>query len=118
MTIAGGTSLDSGAWPAATQRTTAWLTLLVYGVSQRLPPILPRRLVARGLVSGVAGTLGMAMFILGAQRGQLGPVAVASSMFPAVTAILAFWFDDDEIRWWQSLGIATSVGGVALIAAG
>ncbi len=118
MTVAGETSIDSGVWPAVSQRAVAWLSLLIYGASRKLPLILPRLLVRRGLLSGVAGTGGMAMFILGSQRGSLGSVAVASSMFPAVTALLAYLFDDDELRWWQSAGIGTALVGVGLIAAG
>ena len=116
MTIVGETDIDSGVWPAAGQRSVAWLTLLAYARIKSLPPLLPRELVWRGALSGAAGTAGMAMFILGAQRGSLGPVAVASSMFPAVTAVLAYLFDQEELRWWQAVGIAVALVGVALIA--
>lgn len=118
MTIAGETDIDSGVWPAVGQRAVAWITLLAYGTVKVLPPLLPRGLLRRGILSGVAGTMGMAMFIVGSQRGSLGPVAVASSMFPAVTAVLAFLFDDDNLRWWQWIGIAAALSGVGLIAAG
>ncbi|MCP3990754.1 MAG: DMT family transporter [Actinomycetia bacterium] len=118
MTVVGETSIDSGVWPAVSQRGIAWLTLVIYGASRELPLLLPRPLMRRGLLSGVAGTGGMAMFILGAQRGSLGSVAVASSMFPAVTAVLAYLFDNDQLRWWQSVGIGVALVGVGLIAAG
>jgi len=118
MTTVGETSLDSGVWPAVGQRGVAWLTLLAFGTAKSLPRVLPRPLLWCGILSGAAGAMGMAMFILGAQRGALGPVAVASSMFPAVTAMLAYLFDDDDLRWWQGLGIGAALAGVGLIAAG
>lgn len=118
MTVAGETAIDSGVWPAVGQRAVAWATLSAYAVARSLPPVLRRPLALRGTLSGVAGTAGMAMFILGAQRGSLGPVAVASSMFPAVTAVLAFLFDDDRLRWWQAVGIGLALTGIGLIAAG
>ena len=57
-------------------------------------------------------------FLIGAQRGSLGEVAVASSMFPAVTAALAAVFDDETLRWWHLAGIAGVLTGVGLIAGG
>jgi len=118
MAVAGETSIESGLWPAVAQRSTAWVTLAIYASVRGLSPLLGRRLLRLGLLSGLAGTTGMAMFILGSQRGSLGPVAVASSMFPAVTAVLAVIFDDDKLRWWQWVGIVVALAGVALIAAG
>jgi len=118
MTLVGETTVDSGVWPAVGQRAVAWLTLALYGAVTAAPKLLPPSLRRLGLLSGAAGALGIALFILGAQRGSLGPVAVSSSMFPAVTAVLAHLFDDDPLRWWQGIGIAMAIGGVALIAAG
>jgi len=39
-------------------------------------------------------------------------------MFPAVTTGLATVFDDDQLRWWQAIGIAGAIAGTALIALG
>ncbi len=118
ITVVGETSLDSGVWPAVGQRAVAWTTLAIYAQTMSLPRLLPARLLRIGVLSGIAGTTGMTMFILGAQRGSLGEVAVASSMFPAVTATLAAVFDDDHLKWWQLIGIAGTLTGVGLIAAG
>jgi drug/metabolite transporter (DMT)-like permease len=118
MTFVGETGLDSGVWPAVSQRATAWAALAAYAISAPMPLILPRKLLHIGVLSGIAGTVGMAAFIAGAQRGSLGEVAVASSMFPAVTAILAAVFDDEVLRWWHMMGIAAVLVGVALIAGG
>lgn len=117
-TVVGETSIESGVWPAVGQRVAAWLTLLAYGGLMSVPLVLPRPLRGWGALTGIAGAAGAALFILGAQRGDLGPVAVTSSLFPAVTAILAFLFDDDVLRWWQGIGIAVVIAGVALIATG
>lgn len=118
MTVVGETSIESGVWPAVGQRFAAWATLFLYGTARAAPRLLPGGLRRWGIVSGLAGTVGVAMFILGAQRGDLGPVAVTSSLFPAVTAVLAVVFDDDRLRWWQWIGLAMAVTGVGLIAAG
>lgn len=118
MTFVGETSLDSGVWPAVAQRILAWCSLAAYGVRTNAPLVLPGRLIWVGLASGTVGTAGMAAFIVGAQRGSLAEVAVASSMFPAVTAVLAATFDDDTLRWWHMLGIAAVLTGVGFIAGG
>ncbi len=118
MTFVGETALDSGVWPAVSQRGTAWLTLAAYATTVQLPRLLPASLLRIGVLSGVAGTAGMTAFIVGAQRGSLAEVAVASSMFPAVTAVLAAVFDDEVLRWWHMAGIAAVLTGVGLIAGG
>jgi drug/metabolite transporter (DMT)-like permease len=118
LIFAGETSLDSGVWPAVSQRILAWASLAVYAVVIGVPRLLPRSLLRVGILSGVIGTGGMVAFLIGAQRGSLGEVAVASSMFPAVTAVLAAVFDDETLRWWHLAGIAGVLTGVGLIAGG
>lgn len=99
LIFAGETSLDSGVWPAVAQRILALASLAAYALVIGVPRLLPAPLRRIGILSGVVGTAGMAAFLLGAQRGSLGEVAVASSMFPAVTAVLAAVFDDEPLRW-------------------
>ena len=55
---------------------------------------------------------------LAAQRGPLGPVAVAGSMFPAMTVLLVTTVDKEPLRWWQAIGVVVSLVAVALITLG
>lgn len=112
------TSVDSGMWPAATQRAAALVFMLIVTRARRIPQILPRSLRLAGLAGGIAGGLGMASFIAGVQRGPVGEVSVAGSLYPVVTIALAVILDDDTLRWWQALGIAAVLAGTTLITIG
>ena len=116
--LLGATSEDSGAWPVVTQRLVGFMTMALLAARTAVPVVLPRRWLAIGLVSGTAGTTGIVAFAVGAQTGDLGVVSVASSMFPAGVAVLSKLFDDDELHWWQMIGIAGAITGTALIALG
>ncbi len=114
-----GTPSESGAWSVAGQRVIGFATMAGLAAKQRVPVLLPSNIRHLGMLSGLAGTAGITCLVLGVQRGgDLGLVAVAGSMFPAVAVLIATVFDGDKIRWWQVLGIAGSIGGVSLIALG
>lgn len=112
------TSLDSGMWPAVSQRIVATTVILVATRAMRVPQMLPRSLRLTGLIGGVVGGAGMAALIAGLQRGPVGEVAVAGSLFPVVTIALAVLFDDDRLRWWQIIGISVVLAGTTLMTVG
>ncbi|MCY3576844.1 MAG: DMT family transporter [bacterium] len=112
------TSVDSGMWPAVTQRAAALAAMLVVTRASRIPQILPRSLRLAALAGGIAGGLGMASFIAGVQRGPVGEVSVAGSLYPVVTIALAVILDDDTLRWWQAAGIVAVLAGTTLITIG
>ena len=112
------TSLDSGMWPAVSQRLVASVLMLVATRAMRIPQILPRRLRLPGLIGGMVGGAGIATLIAGLQRGPVGEVAVAGSLFPIVTIALAVLFDEDRLRWWQIIGITAVLTGTSLMTIG
>lgn len=116
--LLGETNVDSGMWPAVSQRMTAFACMLAVTSLGRTPLILPRGLRLAGLAGGITGAVGMGAFISGLQRGPLSEVAVAGSLYPIVTIGLAVMFDDDTLRWWQSIGIAAALIGTVMIAVG
>ena len=112
------TSVDSGMWPAVTQRAAALAVMLLVTRASRIPQILPRSLRLAAMAGGIAGGLGMASFIAGVQRGPVGEVSVAGSLYPVVTIALAVILDDDTLRWWQAVGIAAVLAGTTMITLG
>jgi len=112
------TSLDSGMWPAVSQRMVATMLMLVATRAMRIPQMLPRTLRLAGLIGGIVGGAGMAALIAGLQRGPVGAVAVAGSLFPVVTIALAVLFDEDQLRWWQIIGITAVLSGTTLMTIG
>jgi len=117
-TLIGETGDDSGVWAPLAQRIVALAVMVSLATARSVPRFPQRSLFPMVLLSGVLGGAGMMAFVLGTQRGSLGAVAVASSMFPAVSAALSAAFDDDTLHWWQMLGICGVIGGVALMALG
>ncbi|MCY3635135.1 MAG: DMT family transporter [bacterium] len=112
------TSVDSGMWPAVTQRAAALAVMLLVTRASRIPQILPRSLRLAAMAGGITGGLGMASFIAGVQRGPVGEVSVAGSLYPVVTIALAVILDDDTLRWWQAVGIAAVLAGTTMITLG
>ena len=94
------------------------MLLVVVGLLRSEPFIAsgPGRGVA--LVAGVLGLLAIGSLQLAFQRGQLGPVSVASSQFATVAVLLSVVFNRERMRWWQSVGVSATAVAVALIAAG
>lgn len=73
-----------------------------------------------GLV-GLVGILDMAanvLFALASQRGELGVVAVLSSLYPVTTVILSWAVLGERLIWLQYLGVGLALLGIGLLAAG
>jgi drug/metabolite transporter (DMT)-like permease len=118
FTLVGGAGEDSGVWAPAAQRVTALVIMLGLATARGVPRLPPRSLIGPMLISGTCGSLAIVAFALGVQQGSLATVAVAASMFPAVSATLAAAFDEDTLRWWQMIGILGVVTGISLMALG
>ena len=67
---------------------------------------------------GVADVLANATFALAAQRGLISVTAALASLYPVVTALLAYRFHGERLRQVQWLGVLATVTGAALLAAG
>jgi drug/metabolite transporter (DMT)-like permease len=100
------------------QRSAGFALLVVIALFRKEPFIATgigrRYAVAAGLLGLVAiGSLQLAF-----QRGDTGPVSVASSQFATVAVILSVIFNKERMRCWQAVGVAATAVAVALIALG
>jgi drug/metabolite transporter (DMT)-like permease len=97
----------------------AGVTMLVIALLIVRPPRLPdrRRLVPLAVV-GVLDLGANALYAVATHHGLLSEVAVASSLYPLATVILARVVLGERVRRVQELGIAAAVAGVAMMAAG
>jgi drug/metabolite transporter (DMT)-like permease len=116
--LLGQASSESGMWAAVSQRSMALIVLVIIAASRGIPRVLSRSQLPIGLLAGVLAGLGIGAFVAGAQRGSLSEIAVTSSVFPAVTVVLASVFEAHPLRWWQLGGVSLVIGGVALIGLG
>jgi len=108
----------SGLWPvAATQAGEMVLALAVAVVTRNLalPVGPPRRLAA---ITGLAGATGTIVFFLATHEGFLAITAVLTSLYPAVTILLARVLLGERLTALRVAGLALAGACVGLIAAG
>ncbi len=108
----------SGMWPAVAHRSSGVVVFAIAAVFLGLPSFPSPGQRWFSLLGGILGGFGLVAYLYGAQNYSLGVVAVTSAMFPAFSSFLLYRFGDHPLRWWQGIGIAGAVSGVALIALG
>jgi drug/metabolite transporter (DMT)-like permease len=103
-------------WPMAAVLAVAFVVSAgILGLQQgRLPGLRVLPLVA---VAGVLDTFGNVFFLLAGRHGRLDVAAVLSSLYPAVTVLLARVILRERITRLQAAGITAALIAVPLIAA-
>jgi drug/metabolite transporter (DMT)-like permease len=69
-----------------------------------------------GLGAGVLDITGSAMFIFASQRGRLDAAVVISSLYPAITVLLARLFLKEHFSRWRVVGMIAALLAVPMIA--
>jgi drug/metabolite transporter (DMT)-like permease len=70
------------------------------------------------LVTGCVDSLGTMLFVRASQTGRLDEAVVISSLYPAVTVLLARIFLKEHFTRWRFLGLLAALAAVPMIAAG
>ena len=115
---------STGLWPIVGARVgnlavvvVALLFLAVRGAD--LGPPLPRRtLVGLAMLAGGLDAAANVLYFLAAHSGLLSLAAVLTSLYPAITVLLARITYRERLRTVQQLGMAVAVAGVALVTVG
>ncbi len=108
----------SGLWPvAATQVAELTVALAVAAATRnvRLPGPRPRLLAA---ITGAAGAAGTILFFFSTHEGFLAVTAVLTSLYPAVTIVLARTVLGERLTALRLAGLTLAAACVALIAVG
>jgi uncharacterized membrane protein len=102
-------------WPlvAARAASTVVMTLLVF--RRKLPMPAERRLWLPMLLTGGLDALGNAFFVLASQAGRLDVAAVLSSLYPAMTILLARLVLKEQVGRVQLIGIVLALVAISLI---
>ena len=66
--------------------------------------------------AGVLDISGSALFIVASQRGRLDSAVVISSLYPAVTVLLARFFLQEHFSRWRVVGMMAALAAVPMIA--
>ncbi|MGB8861128.1 MAG: DMT family transporter [Ilumatobacteraceae bacterium] len=118
FTLMGEVSKASGLTPVILQRATGFALLATIGVVRRDGFFATGIGLRNAIGAGILGLVAIGSLQLAFQRGELGPVSVASSQFATVAVILSVLFNRERMRWWQGVGVGATAVAVALIAAG
>ena len=109
---------DSGLWPLVGTRVSMLVLVgglvAIGGTSRTLPAGLLPHLCVLGLLNVLADLC----YLLATRHGLLSLVAVISSMYPAVTVVLARSILREPIEMQQGLGLGLAAASVVLITLG
>ncbi len=104
-------------WPLVYARIVSLLFMLVF-VRVRGEPMLPKK---QGfpliLLAGALDVAGNVFFILAAHAGRLDVATILSSLYPAMTVLLAALILHERVSRLQAAGIVLALGAILLISA-
>lgn len=118
FTLMGEVTKASGLSPVIAQRGTGFALLVVVALVRRGPFIASGVGLRHAVMAGTLGLVAIGSLQMAFQRGETGPVSVASSQFASVAVLLSVAFNHERMRWWQGMGVGATAVAVALIAAG
>jgi drug/metabolite transporter (DMT)-like permease len=108
----------SPTWIAAIARIGSFTATAIAVIATRAPLALDRPRVALGMLAGFFDVTASALFIFGSQRGRLDEAVVLTSLYPAVTVLLARLVLKEHFSRWKFVGLLAALAAVPMIAAG
>jgi len=108
----------SPAWVAAISRVGSFSTTAAAVVATGAPRKLDGRRAVLGMGAGFLDVIASALFIYASQRGRLDEAVVITSLYPAVTVLLARIVLREHFSRWKFVGLLAALASVPLIAGG
>ncbi|MFZ0957761.1 MAG: DMT family transporter [Candidatus Sulfotelmatobacter sp.] len=105
-------------WIAAISRAASFVVTAVAVVATKAPLRLDLPSAAMAAVAGSFDITGSALFIYASQHGRLDEAVVISSLYPAVTVILARLILKEHFSRWRLIGLLAALAAVPMIASG
>jgi drug/metabolite transporter (DMT)-like permease len=109
---------EEPAWTVVAARTGGVSALLLAAAAARPSMRIPASMAPALVVIGVCDVLANSLFAAATNHGLLALIAVAASLYGAVTVLLARIFLGERLAAMQRAGVVLAFLGVALIAAG
>jgi drug/metabolite transporter (DMT)-like permease len=108
----------SALWIASLTRTGGLIiTGLIVLMNGKFRDITPTG-VRWAVLTGCIDSIGTILFVHASQTGRLDEAVVISSLYPAVTVLLARLFLKEHLTRWRFIGLLAALAAVPMIAAG
>jgi drug/metabolite transporter (DMT)-like permease len=105
-------------WIAAASRGSSLVaTGAITILGRKFGPTYPRGF-ALGMFAGCMDVTGTVMFIRASQTGRLDTAVILSSLYPAVTVLLARFLLKEHFTRWKTVGMIAALTAVVMIAHG
>jgi len=102
-------------WPLAAARLTSFLFLLAVILVRRQKIIPKKSVLPVVFLAGALDVAGNVFFVLATHAGRLDVAAILSSLYPAVTVLLASIILKERITRIQTIGICIALVAIPLI---
>jgi drug/metabolite transporter (DMT)-like permease len=109
---------DSGLWPVLVAQVAGLAEALVIGAVTRQVRLPQGRALRLSAATGVGGVTGTAAFFAATHTGLLAVTAVITSLYPAITILLARVLLAERLTPVRLAGLCLAAASVGLIAAG
>ncbi|HTT19562.1 MAG TPA: EamA family transporter [Candidatus Sulfotelmatobacter sp.] len=108
----------SPTWVAAISRIGSFAATAIAVLATRAPLELDRVPAALGAFAGWLDIIACALFVFASEHGRLDEAVVITSLYPAVTVLLARIVLKEHFSRWRLAGLLAALAAVPLIAAG
>jgi drug/metabolite transporter (DMT)-like permease len=108
----------SATWVAAIARLGSFAATAVAILITRAPLKLDRAPAILGAFAGSLDIIACVLFIVASEHGRLDEAVVITSLYPAVTVLLARLVLKEQFSRWKFVGLLAALAAVPLIAAG
>jgi drug/metabolite transporter (DMT)-like permease len=106
----------SAFWLAATSKVASFTLTGLIVLFGRAAREIDLSGIALGVLAGCLDVIGSVLFIRASQTGRLDAAVVLSSLYPAVTVLLARFILKEHFTRWKALGMVSALLAVPMIA--
>jgi uncharacterized membrane protein len=110
------TGASSALWSAALSRTASLVLVCAIVLVNGSAKSIPRNALLLGGLAGCLDVTGTALYVRASQLGRLDAAVVLSSLYPAVTVLLARLLLKERFTRWKTVGMVTAILAVPMIA--
>jgi len=87
-------------------------------IASGAPLVMELPSIGIAMVAGFLDISGSALYIYASQRGRLDEAVVITSLYPAITVLLARIILKEHFSRWKLVGLLAALAAVPMIAAG